>query len=128
MIHIKDEDAIGLDTLAKTIQDYKTIDDVFQMEFLQAVIFIVDTAFEKEILVSREAQHLLESWGNEWHEIHVSAGRERATPKKGVYLATRGQLFEAYKLYDDCQEAFLTSFVPGLRGYDSLSPPLTQVC
>ncbi|KAL8899858.1 MAG: hypothetical protein Q9207_005985 [Kuettlingeria erythrocarpa] len=64
--------------------------------------------------ISAEASNYLRSLGTTWIEITPAAH------SPGPYLTSGGQLFEAYRLYDDTQGAFMAGILPSkqCQGYD----------
>jgi hypothetical protein len=101
------------------IKEYKCIDDVFHVHFLQGAIFTVQKRSTADNVISSGALALLKSLGCEWIEIHAKKN-DGALPIRGLYVASDKKLFEVYKAYDDAQGAFLESLLPGPDEYSML--------
>ncbi|KAL8833097.1 MAG: hypothetical protein Q9170_004506 [Blastenia crenularia] len=104
VINVDQETWITEDWLRQTIVRYRSADDVFRDAFLYGVVF--NTQDTKKSRLSPEASDYLDSLGNSWVQMTPAA------PSPGPYLAFKGQLFEAYRLYDDTQGAFVTGVLP----------------
>jgi Asp-tRNA(Asn)/Glu-tRNA(Gln) amidotransferase A subunit family amidase len=115
-IQIRDDEKVDAKFLKEKIHGFRSADDVFRMDFLQGIVFAVESEDKRKDLVPTEAIALLEAWGNEWLEVQV-IGDGASVPAlgAGVYLAFQRRLFEADRLYDDYQGAFLTPLLPGLQ-------------
>lgn len=111
VIALSGDFSVGEKWLKDTIIKYEKVDDVFRREFLSGVIFTGSS----QIDVTAGATKLLESMGTEWIEL-VDTASSAFNPPPGPYYVWDKQLFEIWKLYDDCQGAFLTSLVPGPNG------------
>ena len=88
-------------------------DDVIRREFLESIVFVTSSLPEESVLTP-DCQALLESWGSKWTVRHNSDGL--AGP---FWVAGKG-VWQIYRLYDDCQGAFLCSVRPtAAPGYES---------
>ncbi|KAL8939594.1 MAG: hypothetical protein Q9216_003274 [Gyalolechia sp. 2 TL-2023] len=104
VIVAEDQNAITEEWLRRELVRYRGSDDVFRDAFLQAVIFTKEGTESLEI--TAEAERYLASLGTTFLEVMTAA----IAP--GPYLASRGQLLEVYRLYDDAQGAFITGILP----------------
>jgi hypothetical protein len=100
---------VTAELLQSIIEEYVSTDDVFRHEFLQGVVFEGASGKGVDDLVTPDAVNFLQSFGTQWIEIANNSNPARPGP----YLAFHQKLMEVYRLYDDIQRAFLTSFIPG---------------
>ena len=127
VILVFDAQQVSEEWLRKTIENYKTIDDVFRNEFLTGVIFAAKRA---ELEVTATAQNLLRSLGNGWIEIH-DLNLVDSVPAPGPYMTNGRELLEVFRLYDDTQGAFMTGLISDAdAGYKELclSGAYPQTC
>lgn len=80
-------------------------DDVLRQEFAKGILL---QSNRTKVKVSREAEMLLRSWGNAWIVIFEIADAVHPGP----YFYKDNTLWEAIRLYDDTQGAFLISIKP----------------
>lgn len=107
VLHAECESWITKSWIQQKLQSYRSADDVFRDEFLNGVIF---TGGTESLQVSPEASDHLASLGTVWTEIENDETVDRPSP--GPYLASERQLWEARRLYDDMQGAFMTGIIP----------------
>lgn len=119
VIPVAVDEALDADFLHKRIVEYKSEDDVFHTRFLQGVIFTVELRDKRPKHLPASAVALLKSLENEWYEV-VYKSSHSSVPEPGTYVFLGEKLFEVYRLYDDHQGAFLTSFIPSTTGYCSI--------
>lgn len=87
-------------------------DDVFCEDFLQGVILIVQEGYDGDF--AKDARRLLSNRGNIWVDV-----RSQSEPNliPGTYVIEESLIRRVFRLYDDQQEAFLTTLKPrNLRG------------
>lgn len=107
VLHAECESWITKSWIQQKLQSYRSADDVFRDEFLNGVTFTGGTG---SLQVSPKASEHLASLGTVWTEIENDETVE--TPSPGPYLVSGWQLWEARRLYDDMQGAFMTGIIP----------------
>lgn len=98
------QSAIPADWIQQCIKHYKEVDDVFQAQFLQGVLF---SGGPDNCSLSSEAQALLEGLGMQWHRF--SNNRSGNLPMPGPYVILDGALHEPSRLYADTYGAFFSA-------------------
>ncbi|KAF2230781.1 amidase signature enzyme [Viridothelium virens] len=97
--------------LHSAIEQYRYEDDVFQLEFLEAVLFTYTGSDPLDVTI--EARNYLQRF----YETTMIGTRhvvsKNAHPERGPYLYTNGDLRPAWKLYEDTNGAFLNAIIPG---------------
>lgn len=91
----------GLDS---RLHYYEEIDDVFQKQFLQAVLF---SGGRSDSSISSEASALLQGFGMQWH--HFLTTDSWNLPCSGPYILLDGYLHDPFRLYSDENHAFFSS-------------------
>ena len=93
--------------IQQCIDHYQSTDDVFQIAFLQGVIF--QAMEEKVIEVTESAQAFLAGKGMQWfHCFPLAANRSKL--HSGPYVILDGHLREVWRLYNDTNGAFFSAF------------------
>ena len=119
MICVETRQTVTEAFLSAEIEEYKCKDDVFHVRFLQGVVFNFYSSSVQWVAskgISPEAIALLKSLNCEWIGLRVEHGGNSALAK-GIYYVAEEKLFQAYKAYDDVQDAFLQGLLPGPEGY-----------
>lgn len=108
MIALDDRTIITGDWLCQELRSIRST-DVFCDEFLHGVIFVggEDNA---EIQIAPDAHQLLDGMGTSWIET-LTGVNEGGQLKQGSYLALQQELLEIFRLYDDVQNAFMSSVI-----------------
>ena len=105
VVHVgKDQLVITADWIQECIKNYEQIDDVFQKQFLQAILF---SGGRSESSISLEASALLRGFGVQWH--HFLNADSQNKPYPGPYVLLDGYLHEPFRLYSDENDAFFLS-------------------
>lgn len=105
MIDVDEETCITEVWLRQKVVSYRSSDDVFCDAFMSGVLFTQGT---EEPKISAGASDYMESLGTTWREITPAI----CSPSPGPYFTSGGQLFDAYRLYDDTQGAFMAGILP----------------
>ena len=96
--------------LRSLVSKYRENDDVFQLEFLEGVIFVSEDSHGIEI--SPAAKSYLEIMGTKW--IHCLSWKSYPgyNLKPGPYAFIDGHLREVWKLYSDTNGTLLSALKP----------------
>ena len=121
VISLSEDEKVTKGSLEQSIEEWIGADDVFQLEFLRYVIFTTPSEKRREDILSNDAILYLEAQGTKCIEL-INRGMGKAFT--GLCFASRGNLYEAYKLYEDDRGAFLASLLPCGAEY-VLSPVAT---
>jgi hypothetical protein len=106
------EQKISEEFLRNTIQLYRSQDNVFQDAFLRCVVFSLASCDAGVDIVKPRAIEYLKAHGNQYIQlVDRAAGVTCIAP--GVYIFSKGALYEAYRLFKDDQGAFLTPVIQG---------------
>lgn len=95
------QSAILADWIQQRIKHCKEIDDVFQVQFLQGVLF---SGGPDNCSLSSGAQALLEGLGMQWHRFSNNGSGTQPLP--GPYVILDGALHEPSRFYADTHAAF----------------------
>ena len=105
LIHVgKNQLVITADWIQECIEHYEEIDDVFQKQFLQAIIF---SGGQSDSSISSEASALRQGFGVQWHHFLITDSWNQPYP--GPYILLDGYLHEPFRLYSDENDAFFSS-------------------
>lgn len=96
------------DHLQQSIDDYISRDDVFRPEFLEEIIL---TEVEGPARLTKDAAKLINDLGTRRVSFY-SSDESKPAPPPGPYFVINGVLLEAWKLFDDVNEAFMSSLRP----------------
>ncbi|KAL8793902.1 MAG: hypothetical protein Q9195_003521 [Heterodermia aff. obscurata] len=102
VIDINECHHITAEWIQNCIERYSQIDDVFQVKFLEAILF--RGASQGQCSLSLDAQKHLESLGTRWHQFLNDELDKQPLP--GAYVILDGGLYEAFRLYADTHAAF----------------------
>ena len=99
--------------LRETLEAYRSMDDVFQDDFLSGVIFtrVKQPPSSSSLDISPSARRLLRSLGTMWLDT-IESNFVDDLPLPGPYLVVRRELREIVRLHDDVQGAFIQSLMP----------------
>ena len=93
--------------LRSTVKSWLKIDDVFNKHFLRHVYFL--TNFD----LTGYAFSLPEEWQNQSvHTVTVNSDMHQASFRSGPYFASNVGIRQAWRLFDDTNEAFQFPVVP----------------
>ena len=96
--------------LQSRIANYRENDDVFQLEFLEGVIFMSKGNHELEI--SPAAKGYLETLGTKWIHFLSVESYPNSNLKPGPYAVVDDRLREVWRLYSDTNGTLLTALKP----------------
>lgn len=89
--------------------DYSVNDDVWQRQFLHRIVFY--GARESQIVIDDDVGRFLEARNNIW-TVYIPSGPQHETFPPGPYVLKDGQIFEVYRVHDDCNRAFVVATLP----------------
>ena len=92
---------ITAEWIQRCIERYAKVDDVFQIKFLEAILF---RGGQAQCSLAADAQIHLEGLGTRWH--HFLNDELARQPLPGAYVIIDGVLHEVFRLYADTHAAF----------------------
>jgi hypothetical protein len=115
--------AIDEGWIKDTVNRFETSDDVFQISFLSAVIFVTASNHSK-FEITDGARKFLQSKGT--HSVrHVPQLRGHESLLPGPYVIVQNRLRTVWRLYDDSYGTFVSTLRPQ-SGYVPLVPLLDR--
>ena len=100
--------------LQEILNSFLASDDVFRLNFFQAVVFL--SPRPDEVNIHEDAKELLLGYSTVYYEFYPSS----VGIEQGVFLLSEGTLASVYRLYNDTHRAFLHSMVAHERRYNYL--------
>ncbi|KAL8716106.1 MAG: hypothetical protein Q9220_000011 [cf. Caloplaca sp. 1 TL-2023] len=95
---------ITAEWIQNCVHDYQETDDVFQLPFLQGVIFC---SVRHAYPLSPDAHTFLTGLGMQWHKFLSDVPGTRPLP--GPYVIVNGTYYDPLRLYPDTHAAFFTA-------------------
>ncbi|KAF2232581.1 amidase signature enzyme [Viridothelium virens] len=105
-IHCAADQSIDCNWIEKNLKTWLHVDDVFCHDFLIAVIFVVREG--SRIDLAALSRGMQENWGTRWCTV-ISQQSVPLGNCSGPHVFWKGEIWKAYRLYDDVNETFMTS-------------------
>ncbi|KAJ4154988.1 hypothetical protein LMH87_000258 [Akanthomyces muscarius] len=104
--------------VAHKIAAFYDNDDVFSEDFLTDTVIVQVDQPEEAPAIQWADVHRLVGRGGSWHPVHILQVEDTQLPQGPYFLSPGNLLFQAWRLYPDTQDAFVSTFVPA--GDDAL--------
>lgn len=102
--------------LKAAIKQYKKEDDVFRQEFQEGIILVCKEP--KNLQIDANASKCLKDLGCSWYEVIApNLIKSSEDPRRsfiGPVILQHNEIYEAWRIFDDFNHAFLVSTWPSL--------------